>query len=382
MFKFKCLFTSMMLLALMLALGCDLFQEVAPAPVSSAQQNARHKEGIAAETNISAEKSGDNTDTNSINEENLIIYTVPDKYTYNDFLNDIALLKNNYENIVNINNLCYTVDGRSVYDITVGDPVSENHVLVFGEMHAREYITSQIVMRLLCKTINGVLGSENDYNGVPVKELLKDVCIHFVPVSNPDGMAISQFGLNGLNKGSVRENVSSMSAYEGYEQWKSNANGVDLNRNFDADWADYIGTGIPSAERYKGAYPGCENESKALITLTQRCNMKRTISYHTCGALIYWYYKQDGAVLDQSRRFAERISETTGYPLDSDYTAVDAAGYKDWAVYKMDIPSITIETGAENGYSIVNPVPISRFGNIWKHNQDVIWATLYNLKYE
>ena len=128
-----------------------------------------------------------------------------------------------------------------------------------------------------------------------------------------------------------------------YEQWKANGMGVDLNRNFDAGWIEYVGVSNPSAECYKGKFPGSEPESAALITLTENNGIKRAISYHTCGALIYWYYKQTGKVLEKSQVFAKQISQETGYPLDSDYTNVDAAGYKDWAVYKKGIPSLTIE---------------------------------------
>ena len=84
-------------------------------------------------------------------------------------------------------------------------------------------------------------------------------------------------------------------------------------------------------------------------------------------------------MLAESKHFADLMSEETGYPLDGDYTAVDAAGYKDWAVYKMGVPAITIETGAESGRSIINPVPISRFYDIWARNKDVVYATAYDL---
>ena len=317
-----------------------------------------------------------------VSKQKLIIYTTPDKYTNEDFLNDISVLKSNYDKYINLSVIGHTVDGRGIYDVTVGKPNTDNQILILGEMHAREYITSQTVMRLLCKTIDGIRGYDGQYHGIPVKKLLDNVCIHFIPISNPDGMAISQFGIDGINNAGIRKNITNMNNPEGYEKWKANANGVDLNRNFDAGWTEFVGADKPSSERYKGAYPGCEAESAALIELTKKYHIKRSISYHTCGALIYWYYKQEGIVLEESRKFAQRIADETGYPLDTDYTAVDAAGFKDWAVYKMGIPSITIETGVEAGGSVTNPVPIDRFGNIWQCNKDVVYATVYNLKYD
>jgi g-D-glutamyl-meso-diaminopimelate peptidase len=361
-----------------LLIGC-----VSSEAAGAASDTVRVSNGSSSGKAVDDSSTLDNGKTKvDVSKQKLIIYTTPDKYTNEDFLNDISVLKSNYDKYINLSVIGHTVDGRGIYDVTVGSPNTDNQILILGEMHAREYITSQTVMRLLCKTIDGIRGYDGEYHGIPVKKLLDNVCIHFVPISNPDGMAISQFGIDGIHNSGIRQDIANMNNLEGYTEWKANANGVDLNRNFDAGWTDFVGSDKPSSERYKGAYPGCEAESAALIELTKKYHIKRSISYHTCGALIYWYYKQEETVLEDSRKFAQRISDETGYPLDSDYTAVDAAGFKDWAVYKMGIPSITIETGAENGYLVTNPVPIDRFGYIWTCNKDVVYATVYNLKYD
>jgi g-D-glutamyl-meso-diaminopimelate peptidase len=179
----------------------------------------------------------------------LIIYTTPAKYTNEDFQNDISILKSNYDKYINLSVIGHTVDGRGIYDVTVGNPNTDNQILILGEMHAREYITSQTVMRLLCKTIDGVRGYDGQYHGIPVKKLLDHVCIHFIPISNPDGMAIGQFGIDGINNAGIRQNITNMNNPEGYEKWKANANGVDLNRNFDAGWDEFIGADKLSSER-------------------------------------------------------------------------------------------------------------------------------------
>lgn len=315
-----------------------------------------------------------------ISEKNLIINTNPQKYTYENFLQDAQVIAQTYPELVTLSEICTTADGRSVIDLVVGDKDGQNQILVFGAMHAREYITAQIVMRQLCDAIDSLNGYGSDYRGIPSAELLRQVTVHFVPMSNPDGVTISQLGPSVIKNETLREKIISMSDGD-FVQWKANASGVDLNRNFDAGWNEFRGSPGPSAERYKGAFPGSEPESAALINLTKNFHIKRAISYHTCGALIYWYYKQSGAVLDESQKFAEDISRETGYPLDGDYTSVDAAGYKDWAVYKLGVPSITIETGAEVG-GIINPVPQNRFGAIWERNKNVVYATAQNLLYE
>ena len=311
--------------------------------------------------------------------QELIVYSSPEKYSYDDFLHDVEILRENYPTQVQVLKLCDTVDGRGVYDVILGDLRGENQILIFGAMHAREYITVQIVMRQLCESLDALNGYGGTYRGIPTAELLRGLTIHFVPNSNPDGVAISQFGLAGVKNDFLRDKVAAMS--DDLEQWKANANGVDLNRNFDADWHEFIGAPYPASERYKGTFPGSEPEAASLISLTRDYHLKRVISYHTCGALIYWYFKQSGKVLEESQKFANEISYTTGYYLEDDYTAVDAAGYKDWAVYKIGVPSLTIEVGAENG-EILNPVPQDFFDTIWARNKNVVYATAYNLKFE
>lgn len=314
--------------------------------------------------------------------EDLIIYQRPEKYTYENFLQDMKQMQRIYGTKFQAIKLCDTLDGRGVYDLVIGNPQGDNQILIFGAMHAREYITSQVVMRQFCSAIDALNGYGSDYQGITAQELLKNVTLHFIPMSNPDGISISQGGFETISDPVIREQDVAIARSVNHEQWKSNARGVDLNRNFDADWDEYIGATSPSAERYKGTCPGSERETKALIDLTKTCQFKRTISYHTCGALIYWYYKQKGDLLDESLRFARRIAEETGYYLDGDYEALDAAGYKDWAIYKMGIPSLTIEIGSENGHGIVNPVPIGRWESIWERNKNVVYATAYNLQYE
>lgn len=310
----------------------------------------------------------------------LIVYQTPAKYTYDNLTHDLAKLQSVYGETLLIRSLCDTADDRKVYDVVLGNPDEENQILIFGAIHAREYITTQVVMRQLCAAIDAVNGYGDAYRGIPLGELMDAVTIHFIPMSNPDGVVISQQGLGAIHSTELRERIMAMGEAD-YEQWKANGTGVDLNRNFDAGWIEYEGSVHPSSEYYKGRFPGSEPESAALIFLTKNNHVRRTINYHTCGALIYWYYKQDGDVLEKSRVFAQRMSQETGYPLESDYASVDAAGYKDWAIYRREIPSLTIEVGAENSRS-VNPVPIDRWDAIWERNKNVLYATIYDLKNE
>ena len=157
-------------------------------------------------------------------------------------------------------------------------------------------------------------------------------------------------------------------------QWKANARGVDLNRNFNADWEEYDdGVHHPSADHFKGVKYESEAESKAIADLTREKEFDRTISYHTQGQVIYWFYKQEGEVLNTSKRFAEMASELTGYQLDANYQALDSGGYKDWAILDLRIPSLTIEVGYGN-----NPVDPEQIASISEENKDICLSTAYD----
>jgi len=303
-------------------------------------------------------------------------------YTYGEFQRDMAALQKNAGAALRVDEIGQTVDGNKLYDFRVGNPAAERHLLVFGGIHAREYITAQLVMRQLVQLLSDQ-STNGSYENIAVRELLSNTEIHFIPMANPDGISISQLGLEGLHTEAVRETVRQIAAKDGkaltesyLRQWKSNANGVDLNRNFDALWESYNDhLGHASADHYKGTAPECELESKALADLTRQFQFDATLSYHTQGEVIYWNFGQEGELKNMSLLLANRVSELTGYRLDGNFQALDTAGYKDWAISKLGIPSLTIEAGHGG-----NPVDPAQMDAIWRENRDVVPMILKLLK--
>ena len=303
-------------------------------------------------------------------------------YTYGEFQRDMVVLQKNAGAALRVDEIGQTVDGNKLYDFRVGNPAAERHLLVFGGIHAREYITAQLVMRQLVQLLSDQ-SANGSYENMAVRELLSNTEIHFIPMANPDGIGISQLGIEGLRTEAVRETVRQIASKDGkalteayLRQWKSNANGVDLNRNFDALWESYNDhLGHASADHYKGTAPECELESKALADLTRQFQFDATLSYHTQGEVIYWNFGQEGELKDMSLLLANRVSELTGYRLDGNFQALDTAGYKDWAISKMGIPSLTIEAGRGG-----NPVDPAQMDAIWRENRNVVPMTLKLLK--
>ena len=221
----------------------------------------------------------------------LIIDQNPAVYTYEDLVSDTEILKSRYASVFSADSLGETVDGRQILHFVIGDKEASRKILISGGIHAREYITCQLVMKQTVSFLEH-LSNGDSYGDISYEDLLRDTAIHVICMVNPDGISISQLGLDGVQTDAVRENLSQIAQLDGasladstyLKRWKANANGVDLNRNFDALWDSYADpAGHPSSDHYKGRAPGCEIESAALIQLTLQQQFTRTISYHTQG---------------------------------------------------------------------------------------------------
>ena len=297
----------------------------------------------------------------------------PQVYTYEDMEQDLRTMQQMYPELMTVESMGRTLDGRELYHVVIGEATAEKRVLIHAGIHAREYVTSQLVMKQMADFLDRLQRNES-YGGLTYAELMERCALHIVPMVNPDGIALSQQGLSGVRTQEAWNSVLKI-ALEDEEkaegqylrEWKSNMNGVDLNRNFDALWEEYSDrVGRPSSMRYKGESPGCEPESAALIRLTEAQEFDRTISYHAQGSEIYWYFGQDGEVYEATKAFGERIAAATGYRLAEKSSKLDPAGYKDWAISKLGIPSLTIEVGRDT-----TPVPAQQFPRIWQENRCV-----------
>ena len=292
---------------------------------------------------------------------------ISDLYTYKEMQRDLSQLQGRFPEVpIEVESLAQTIDEREVYHIVVGEESASKHILITGAIHAREYITAQLVMKQLLDVC---------YRYPEYVQMDDTVAFHFVPMVNPDGVTISQLGLDGIKREDIRQTVlqiiqndSAKNLSEHLIQWKANARGVDLNRNFDALWENYkIGPKIPSSYRYKGTAPHSEVESKALVDLTERIDFDATINYHTQGEVIYWYFEQSDTLLVENRKLADLGSRCTGYKIIENDPSQDGLGYKDWAIQKKGIPGLTIEVGRGE-----NPVPHDQMPGIWEQNKNLL----------
>lgn len=223
-------------------------------------------------------------------------------YSYQDLKNDLHIYSRIFEKIVQITTLARTTDGREIFQARIGKPDARHKILIFAGIHGREYMTCQLLMDLTASFARAILEKQT-YRGYSYQTFFDTCSLFLLPMVNPDGVTISQMGPDALNKEENRRRVWEIARREGarmpwkqyFKYWKSNAEGIDVNRNFDALWESYYdGVQKPASEHYKGPSAGCTLEADTLIQLTLKEKFDRTISYHSSGAVIYWSFGQRG----------------------------------------------------------------------------------------
>ena len=259
------------------------------------------------------------------------------QYTYDQMVTDMAALQATYPDSVKLDTIGKSEMNRDIPVMIVGNPQAPNHVLMQGAMHAREHFTAWLLMAIMDSSLKTKLLSEN-------------VCYHVIPMSNPDGVTLSQTQTLNENQAQIylrdlAYGYVNLGQNEYARQWKANALGVDLNRNFPAGWENKAEHPEPSISRYRGESPLCAAESKALADYTQSRQFDSTFSFHSHGSVLYYAYGSKQPVNDLSYSLALAVQKQTGYtPIGYDGTT--GAGYKDWAMDALGIPSLTVEIGS------------------------------------
>ena len=284
----------------------------------------------------------------------LLAYNSPARlkrvFGYFDLLHEVQLFcKNGIETgIVGESTL-----GQQIPYIFVGNK-NGNRMIVQGAIHAREHLTALLVVGLAKHLVKN-------------NHLRMDGGIYFVPMTNPDGVRICQEGVGWIADKGVRANLVAINGGRDFSLWKANAQGVDVNVNFDAKWSKgKQNTFCKGAQNYVGNHPFSTAEARCLAEFTERLKPCVTLSYHLKGEEIYWEFGQKGHRKFADERYANAIAKYTGYKVVGAGGSV--GGYKDWCIQKLKIPSFTIEVGNDK---YAHPFPYSLYSTILQQNVDL-----------
>ncbi len=251
----------------------------------------------------------------------------------------------------------------------------DKKIAVIAGVHGREGLTSLLTMKLIEEYAINYQKNEKfkEYN---LTNLFDKITLIFIPMLNPDGIEIAINGIDHLDNKEFY--IKANEDNNNFERWKANARGVDLNKQFKADWENTKSTSEPHYSEYKGPNPESESESKALADLTRKEKFTAVICFHHSGRIIYWYYNQKNKELKRDQILAEKISNINGYELISpDDSNTKAAGYKDWFIKEFKNPGFTIEIGYKD--KIEKPLPADKLTLFYEENKKIILELAENL---
>ncbi|MGH2970268.1 MAG: M14 family zinc carboxypeptidase [Solirubrobacteraceae bacterium] len=149
-------------------------------------------------------------------------------------------------------------------------------VLYLGAQHAREWITPEMIRRLMHHVVDGYDSS------TAIRKLVDNNELWFVPVANPDGYDWTFQPGQRLWRKNLRDNNGDGQITAG--------DGVDPNRNYPTKWGyDNEGSSPdPSSETYRGASAGSEPETKALDAFVDRVGFEFFVNYHSAAELLLY----------------------------------------------------------------------------------------------
>lgn len=300
------------------------------------------------------------------NENIEIVDTSDHIYSYEEMMGDIQQLGEKYPEYIHVSGLGTSLDDRIIFQIVIGNPNAPKAIYVQSSIHAREWMNTWIMMKSLeenLKNWDTVLP-----NGETYGQIFEDCCIYLLPMVNPDGVTISQFGFDGIRNEELRNYGRNLKGASNPERWKANARGVDLNRQFSVGWNSVINENAPSSDSYNGVAPFTEPEAIAVKNALEQREFVAGITYHTMEGAIYWNLGQQGELLVRNQMLANHCQQISGYRLDPGPSDLKGLEYN-YMIFEKGIPTVCIETGRK--YS---PLPYSEWESVWRENHMMLAA--------
>ncbi|OQX85614.1 hypothetical protein B6D60_07550 [candidate division KSB1 bacterium 4484_87] len=203
----------------------------------------------------------------------------PVYHTYKEIIDELNNLKSQYAEFVKLHQIGVTSQLKQpIWAVKISDNASEEEdepaILFSGCIHSDELIGTEICMSLIHYLMT-------HYNSdLRVKKWVNENEIWFIPVINVDGHGVVTKGIDPRWRKNLRDNNQNGVLYE-------KEDGIDLNRNFDFNWA-HGGSSDPKSERYRGERPFSESECLAVRDLALEQKFVLSVTYHSQGEVIYY----------------------------------------------------------------------------------------------
>lgn len=237
-----------------------------------------------------------------------------------------------------------SVLGRPILAVRIGS--RDECVLYAAGFHGSERLTT-LCNLMFIEDFCTALRDNTDFSISNARNALCNKSIIVIPCVNPDGYEIS---LNGATTAGTSANkITRINGNNDIRYWNANANGVDINHNFDAGFERMkeieraAGITGPAPRRYGGEAPESEPETQSLVALVNQYNVVEVLAWHSQGEEIYWQFGENTP--EKGYRLAQLFSTASGYSVANPAETAAYAGFKDWYIETTGNPGFTIEIG-------------------------------------
>jgi len=225
-----------------------------------------------------------------------------------DLTTELQQLKSDHPYYMDLTSIGTSVEGRELWTVRITDPnvpaEGKYNIYIDGEHHGNEQLGGELCILLLHHLLE-------DQSDPLVQRVLQESIVWVTPMLNPDGNARDR---------------------------RSNANGIDLNRN-------YPFSHDPGGSR--GDSPASEPEVAANVAFMETADLDLYITMHTgIVRLIHpWSYTEERApdfsMYDNLTDISENHGITYGQASHVLYVAAGTA--KDYGYGALGVPSFTYE---------------------------------------
>lgn len=237
------------------------------------------------------------------------IYDGASLLTYEDTLYWVDRFEQMYPDLIHSYVGAQAVNGTDIRVVTFGK--GSRYLLFNGNLHAREYITTNYLLEVLDEYAYAYANNLS-IGSYQIKPLLDEFTLVIIPCCNPEGRAI---------------------ALGGNVQYKANGRGVDLNWNFPVKW-EYKESGIA------GPHAGSEPETRMLMQLLKNYPFEMVIDCHNAGNVVY--YCDDGctyAFIARSKAIVAALTAECGFRF---YSNSAGPGFGSYSRHS-GVPAFTFE---------------------------------------
>jgi carboxypeptidase T len=305
-------------------------------------------------------------------------------HSYNEMTDLFIQLSEEYSDIMSLESLGVTFEGRDIWLVKLSDHVEvdeeEPEVFLIGAHHGNEKPSYEVLIYFIQHMVGNyskpntdddgdgmvnedpIDGVDNDEDGLidedpsedRVREVLNSTEIYLMPMMNPDGV-----------EAGTRKNQAPNYGPFGFQQ-EITSYGVDLNRNYGYRWMFlfifpkyYLRSThyLDSSNVYRGERPFCEEETKAIRVFVNTHDIQICLTYHTYGEWILYPWGHTTLPARDKQVFisiGEGIQAINQYVLAQSVNLYPTLGDTcDWMYGRKRIIPYTIELGQE--YAPQNP---------------------------